>query len=231
VLTLGVLNPGRPKVSNAQVTEALRGLLPRQVAAASSRIGNDHALWPGETIQAVPRRQAEFAAGRAAARAALFQLGLPPVAIPMRADRAPLWPKGVVGSISHSGGLAVAAVALDREMLSLGIDIEGDASVEPALWPSLCRAEEMARLKSLPEQQALIAATALFCAKEASYKAQYPLTGMMFDFDRLSVSFHDRHFKASFIADTGIYAKGDQIAGRVARIGGYMLAAVALSVN
>lgn len=218
-------------MSNPEITEALRGLLPQQVAAASSRIGDDHALWPGEAIEAVPRRQAEFAAGRAAARAALYQLGLPPVAIPMRNDRAPLWPMGVVGSISHSGGLAIAAVAPNRDMLSLGVDIEGDASIEPALWPTICRAEELAVLKSLPEKQALITATALFCAKEACYKAQYPLTGMIFDFDRLSVGFHNGGFKASFIADTGIFARGDQITGRVARIGGYMLAAVALSVN
>lgn len=218
-------------MSDPTVTTALCSILPAQASVAISRIGHDHALWPGESIEAVPRRQAEFAAGRTAARAALYGLGLPPVAIPMQPDRAPLWPMGIVGSISHSGGLAMAAVAHDRDLISLGIDIEGDGAVESALWPTICRPEELSRLHAMAEQDALIAATALFCAKEACYKAQYPLTGKLFNFDRLSVTFDGTRFAARFTAATGRFAKGDPIIGQTRRVGGYMLAAVALTAN
>ena len=216
-------------MSDCTITRAVRLLFPPQVATAVSRIGRDHALWPGEAIKAIPHRQAEFAAGRTAARAAMFRLGLPPVAIPMRPDRAPQWPSGIVGSISHSAGVALAAVAHRRDLTSLGIDIERDSAVEPALWPAICRPEELALLHSMSAPDALVAATALFCAKEASYKAQYPLTGHDFDFDRLSVSFDGLRFAARFTQDTGLFPKGRAIEGRVGRVSGYMLAAVTLT--
>lgn len=211
----------------------LRGLLPLTAAPAISRIGNDHALWPGEMtgeiISAAPGRQAEFAAGRAAARLAMYHLGLPPVAIPMRPDRAPHWPHGLVGSITHSGRIALAAVAHQHDLAAIGIDLEIEDAVEPALWPTICRPEELDFLQTLPREKAPLAATALFCAKEAAYKAQYPLTRQRFDFDRLSVSLEDTRFTARFTRRTGPFGKDHTIAGHVVRLRGYMLATMALT--
>ena len=57
----------------------------------------------GAVAKAVPKRVAQFTAGRVCARRALAQLGnTEPVPILMGEDRAPQWPAGYVGSISHT---------------------------------------------------------------------------------------------------------------------------------
>ncbi len=63
------------------------------------------ALLPEERqflIKAVPKRIHEFAGGRACARAALSQIGYGGVAVLRGADRAPIWPAGATGSITHT---------------------------------------------------------------------------------------------------------------------------------
>lgn len=74
--------------------------------------------------RAVAGRRAEFAAGRQAARQALKALGYAPVAIPMAEDRAPVWPQGIVGSLSHCPAACIAVVAEAARIASLGVDIE-----------------------------------------------------------------------------------------------------------
>lgn len=211
----------------------MRQLLPPGIAPAICHIGDHHALWPGEEaaeiLAATPGRRAEFAAGRAAARSAMSELGLPPRAIPMRSDRAPLWPKGLVGSLTHAGGIALAAVARRPDLLALGIDLEIGGAVEPALWPVICRPDELARLQALPADAASHAATALFCAKEAAFKAQYPLTGQSFGFDRLEVRLDGTRFTARFTRRTGPFAAEQILSGQVVRLGGYVLATLALT--
>src|SRR5215469_16812348 len=63
--------------------------------------------------RAVEKRRAEFATGRACAHAALDAWGAPDAPLLPGPDRAPLWPDGFVGSISHARG-ACAAVAAPR---------------------------------------------------------------------------------------------------------------------
>lgn len=213
----------------ALLSAALRGMLPPQAAVGGADPAHAPPLWPGEAIAAVPARLAEYAAGRAAARAAMAALGLPPQAVPMAADRAPVWPEGMVGSITHTGAIALCAIAHRADLAAIGIDIEPAEAVDPGLWPILCRDEELQVLDALPPDLRLAAATRYFCAKEATYKAQYPLTGMLFDFHRLSVTFSGAEFTARFTAPTGIFAAGATIGGRVAQAGGHVLAAVALS--
>ena len=60
---------------------------------------------------AVTKRREEFAAGRNAARAALAGLGPPPCPLLRAGRRAPAWPQGIVGSITHCSGFCCAVVA------------------------------------------------------------------------------------------------------------------------
>ena len=93
--------------------------------AVSEPVQGDLALWPDEAAavaRAIPKRRGEFAQGRSAARAAMGLLGHPPMAIPAGSDRAPIWPKGLVGSITHTNGLCAAA--LSQNAAALGIDAE-----------------------------------------------------------------------------------------------------------
>src|ERR1700722_20336781 len=71
-------------------------------------------------------------AARIVARTLLRQLGVPPCSIPKDDKGAPVWPSGVVGSLAHADDIAVAAVALESNGLSIGIDIEPDVDL-PAI--------------------------------------------------------------------------------------------------
>jgi len=137
---------------------------------------------------AIPARRAEFAAGRAAARAALARLGLGAVALPPGAGRAPCWPAGIAGAITHTATLALAAVARTGPLAGLGIDAEPAGALAPDLWGEVFTVPERAALAALPGPARAAAALAAFTAKEAFFKAQFPLTGRMPGFADIAVS-------------------------------------------
>jgi 4'-phosphopantetheinyl transferase EntD len=145
-------------------------------------------------IRAVPKRVHEFAAGRACARAALADLGYAAAALPMNADRAPLWPPGATGSITHTDNFCAAVAAPMRQIRALGLDAEPEQSVKPHLWRRICTPEELAMLQAQDEQSALASATLLFSAKEAFYKCQYTLTREWLGFTDISVTLDAGHF-------------------------------------
>jgi 4'-phosphopantetheinyl transferase EntD len=138
--------------------------------------------------RAVPKRVHEFAGGRACARAALAQLGFNGVALPVGAARAPVWPPGTTGSITHTGGFCAAVVATTTQMRALGLDVEVADSVKPHLWRRICSPEELATLQSADPEGAIAAATLLFSAKEAFYKCQHFLTGQWLGFSDVSIT-------------------------------------------
>lgn len=170
---------------------------------------------------AVAARRAEFAAGRAAAAMAMQGLGLTALPVATGPDRAPVWPAGVVGSITHTRAVALAAVARAG---ALGIDAERVGAVVPDLWDTVLTPVERALADVDPAL-----ATVIFCAKEAVYKAQYPITGQLFGFDRLEVTLHGDTFAARFSRATGPIAQGTLWAGRYADVAGHIIAAVHIS--
>ncbi|MBC6945357.1 MAG: phosphopantetheinyl transferase [Gammaproteobacteria bacterium] len=173
--------------------EAIDGLFPAAVACAvaQSLVPGDR-LFPEEAAAATgfaPTRLAEFQLGRACARRALARLGMLPQAIAVGARREPCWPAGIVGSISHAGGMAVAAVAHRRSFAALGLDIEAAAALEPGLIDTVCRPEEARRLRS-GSADAAAGALLVFSAKEAVYKALWPLLGRFIDFQEVAILLH-----------------------------------------
>lgn len=209
-----------------RIETLLAGLFPPGTAVAALWIkDNVEALFPEEEAAiatAIPRRRAEFAAGRAAARRALLLNGQPPCPIPVAADRAPLWPRGFSGSIAHADGLAIAVA---RKGLPLGVDVEDDADVESDLWPLVCTAEE---LDSLPAKDPGRTVRKIFSAKEAAYKAQYGVTGRMIGFDALSIRIAGAAFSARFLEPVGAFAPGASLEGRIAHTPGFIFSGVAL---
>jgi 4'-phosphopantetheinyl transferase EntD len=143
-------------------------------------------LFPGEealVANAVPKRRHEFATGRRCARAALAQLGCPPGPLLTGPDRAPLWPDGVVGSITHTDGYRAAAVARASELSSVGIDAEPNQPLPDGVLAMIASTAEAAAVAALlDEYPAIRWDRLLFCAKECVYKAWYPLTGRWLDF-------------------------------------------------
>lgn len=139
--------------------------------------------------RASARRQYGFASGRRVAREALAQLGQDEqVVIGRGALGEPLWPRGIIGSISHTGSLAVA-IALVAEAdkagcwQSVGIDIERIRPLEAAVWQMIATPEE---------QQHPLAALdwyrmAVFSVKEALYKAMSLRCQRVVDFAEVSL--------------------------------------------
>lgn len=144
-----------------------------------------------DVVRSVPKRQAEFLFGRLAARLALQKLGSETLDVPSGDYRQPLWPTGIVGSITHSAGYA-AALVLRRGLVSaVGIDIERvpEEAVHQALLSRVIDSEELRTLKSLLDceltQPTLV--TLAFSAKEAFFKASFGVVGRYFDFSAVRV--------------------------------------------
>jgi 4'-phosphopantetheinyl transferase EntD len=204
-----------------------RGLLPASVAVAAADPSSDRATDPDTPAGAVPKRQREFAAGRSAARAAMASLGLPPAAIPVGSDRAPVWPAGLTGSITHSGTACLAAVVPTAQLRAIGLDLELEDRVTPDLWPEVLLPEELGWLSARAPGQRNALATVIFSAKEAAYKAQYPISRTLFGFDALQIRLDPAgRFTAEFRQTEGPFAKGDLLHGASLRAEGHVLCTV-----
>lgn len=194
------------------IAARLRAILPRGVT-----LGEPAApltLWPREDLpSAVPARLAEFATGRSAARQALQGLGFAPVAIPMGQDRAPIWPEAATGSISHCVGACLAVMGRTREYRGLGLDIEPLQPLPAELWSTVLRPEEFKQINDLSAPQQGLQALRIFVAKEAAYKAQYPITQQIFDFQTLRIIWQDQSCTAEFCKAISSIEKGFQIQG------------------
>ena len=99
-----------------------------------------------------------------------------------------MWPAGYVGSIAHAEGMAAAAVGLGTEFESIGMDLEGRGRVTADVFSMLFVARELEWLAGQRGPNADAWPTVLFCAKEAFYKYQYPLTGWFVDFKEVMVT-------------------------------------------
>lgn len=221
---------GNEVTPEAEIAAAVRGLFDLPVAVAVTRPDASHPplLDDEATIiaRARPVRVAEFTAGRSAARKAMELLGHPPAPVPASADRAPIWPQGLTGSISHCAAWCVAVLARDGDVAALGIDIEEDSPLPSDLLHEICTPAEIARIGRAD----MAAAKRIFCAKEAAYKAQYPLTKTLFGFDRLDVTLraNGSAFDAEFTQDTERFRRGDKLPGRIVSVAGHLVSAVAI---
>lgn len=136
--------------------------------------GQPLALHPEEEIfvaGAAPKRRRDFVLGRACARAALAGLGHGGAVIGQGEGGVPLWPAGIVGSITHTSFYAAALAAEARLFSGVGVDAERVGGVTEELWPRLFDAAERDRLMELDGASRAILATVIFSAKEACYKA------------------------------------------------------------
>jgi len=140
--------------------------------------------------RAVPKRRREFATGRQLAREALAHLGVEGFPLLRGDDRAPVWPDGIVGSITHCKGFCGVAVARTQQVTSLGVDVEIAEPLDPELLPIVCTARELARLDRGSELQPGLVAKIIFSAKESVFKCVYTLTGTFLDFQDCEIIVH-----------------------------------------
>lgn len=167
----------------------IESLVPDNVETAETRHDIlDVELFPEEVRsmgRAVEKRRREFITGRACARQALKQLGLAPVAIPSGPRGEPLWPPAIVGSITHCAGYRACAVAKRDDLHSIGIDAEPDAPLPDGVLEQVAFGAERALAVA---DGSLRTDRLLFCAKEAVFKAWFPLTGRWLGFEDAEVT-------------------------------------------
>jgi 4'-phosphopantetheinyl transferase EntD len=152
----------------------------------------DPPLFPveaGAVAAAVPRRQREFATGRVCARRAIASMGRRPVAIGRGEQGEPLWPRGVIGSITHCDGYRGAAVAPADALLTIGIDAEPRQSLAPGLLGSIAVRSEIEQIRELTSGDPDTPwDRLLFSAKESLYKAWFPLRRRTCGFRQVVIS-------------------------------------------
>lgn len=172
----------------------LERLTPPEVAAEETFADRtDVRLYPAEAAaiaQAVPKRRREFSTVRACARAALTRIGVPPAPIVPGHRGAPAWPVGVVGSMTHCAGYRACAVARADDVTTIGIDAEPALPLPDGVLDAVASPAEQAALAALTRESPDVAwDRLLFSAKEAVYKAWFPLTRAPLDFSEAVVAF------------------------------------------
>ncbi|MFJ1829925.1 4'-phosphopantetheinyl transferase, partial [Streptomyces sp. NPDC088178] len=130
-------------------------ILPSQVTVAEALSDPpDASLFPGEEElirNAVESRRKEFITARWCARRALGELGLAPVPILKGERGAPIWPRGVVGSMTHCVGYRAAVVARRADVLTVGIDAEPHDPLPDRVLETIALATELQRERELRE--------------------------------------------------------------------------------
>ncbi|HUB89270.1 MAG TPA: 4'-phosphopantetheinyl transferase superfamily protein [Dyella sp.] len=165
--------------------------LPFDVAAHDDAAFAQHGIaCPASIARSVRKRQAEFLAGRLAARAALAACGAPDAELAIGSARQPVWPRGYLGSISHTGNLAVAIALPSSQLRGIGIDLEHVVSPATlhALRTTVVDDDERKRLTEAALVQGWpVVLTAVFSAKESFFKASFATVGRLFDFHAVRV--------------------------------------------
>ncbi|WP_326638705.1 4'-phosphopantetheinyl transferase superfamily protein [Streptosporangium sp. NBC_01755] len=143
--------------------------------------------------RSVEKRRREFTTARWCARDALGNLGYQPVPVLPGAKGAPIWPSGVVGSITHCAGYRAAVVARSGDITTLGIDAEPNKPLPSGILEVITAGEELRRVMDLLRRDPSVRwDRLLFSAKESVYKAWFPLAPLRepgLDFTEASITF------------------------------------------
>lgn len=168
-------------------------ILPESVVAVETRHDRaDVQLFPEEERilgEAVEKRRQEFTTARECARAALADLGFRPAPILAGQRGEPLWPDGIVGSLTHCDGYRACAVARSSEIVTVGIDAEPNAALPEGLLSDIARPEELPSLCRLARDSPRVHwDRLLFSAKESVYKAWFPLAKRWLGFEQATIA-------------------------------------------
>ena len=138
------------------------------------------------------KRKSDFLAGRYCAKKAFSLIDFNLIELPIAKDRSPIWPKGFVGSITHTKTCAIAAVS--NKLKGLGIDAEVLMSEER--FHNIKRMIVSESEESMAQKDLKIIPTLIFSAKESLYKTLYPLCKEYFGFlDATLVDYDKKSFK------------------------------------
>ncbi|WP_051690970.1 4'-phosphopantetheinyl transferase family protein [Photorhabdus australis] len=140
--------------------------------------------FPAQLNKAVNKRRAEYLAARYCARQLLAQLGQPAFNLISGTDRAPIWPQGICGSVSHSSHRTIVLAAPQTNNRLIGVDIETIVSHQNMneMIKMVLNNREISCLNNyhLPPEHMF---TLAFSVKESLFKALYPHVKRFFGFE------------------------------------------------
>lgn len=190
---------------------------------------DDDTLSPLEQVMlgdVAPQRRRDFVAGRRCASRCMELLGHAPAPVLIGPQREPVWPPGLIGSITHTEGLAAAAVARVSSVRGIGIDAERNLPLPPRILELIATAAEREWAARIDPSMISNPGCLLFCVKEATYKVWYPLTRRWLGFEDVTVEFNIE--SESFVV--AILERGpiQQLFGRYSIAEGLVVAAIEL---
>ena len=164
----------------ARLSAPLAELFPANVVATELTADAPRTVLTAAELQFIKgcadKRIDDFTRGRACAHRALRELGVEDFSLLAGPQREPLWPAAIIGSITHTHGMAAAVAARQRDLRAVGVDCEVVDAVDEELWSRICTDAEVERLSQLAPTERVRQAALIFAAKEAFYKCQFPLT-------------------------------------------------------
>lgn len=184
-------------------------------------------------VKGVNKRQVEHLAGRVCARDALRALTGVAQIPAVGDDRAPQWPLGITGSITHGDGWAGAVVAQSSAWRGLGLDVERRLADQRAerLAEQILTPAELSRLDALPAAQRAARIGLTFSLKESLFKALYPLVLRPFYFHDAELIGAEPSGHAGLRLLIDLHADwlaGSQLQGQFVEFDGYLLSLVSI---
>lgn len=204
----------------------IRALMPANVLVLAAPVDNwMEEIDPAEreiVRHAVFSRQAEFSTGRMLATRAVTEIGVPVSAILRGPMNEPIWPRGVVGSITHTKDVCLVVAAMTKHMVGLGIDVEANRPEVNDLAHLILRPDERQAIGSQLRTKK-DAVKLAFGAKESLYKAIHGRINRFVDFQEVRIEFgpvageftavapDDRDLDALLTAGTGRYLIAENV--------------------
>lgn len=177
-----------------QFEKCLKNIIPDSLSFCTSDFDKDIIPTVSQnllnSIQSTNKyRILEFSAGRMCAQKAIQKLLHSHYSYEIFREHngLPLWPKEIVGSISHKKNYCVAICGLKSEFISIGVDIECCEKSDLEIITRICVAPEIECFNSCPLEKKNIFASLMISAKEAFFKYQFPITNLFIDFDDIHI--------------------------------------------
>ncbi|HET9955681.1 MAG TPA: 4'-phosphopantetheinyl transferase superfamily protein [Polyangiaceae bacterium] len=161
--------------------------------------------------RAVAKRRNEFRKTREYARRLLREFGVHDFALLPGLKREPVWPEGIVGSVTHTDGFCAVAIGPAARYAGIGIDAEPNLPIQPDVARHVCLPEEYEQHGWISP---LLAARLIFSAKESIYKSQFYLTRQYLGFFDVKVQIHENgSFVGRLLVDAGPLRRGAELKG------------------
>lgn len=219
-------------VAGAGLAIGFSALMPDGVAVAEAGPVDWHC--PVDPLEeeiikaACTKRSREFRAGRACARRAVCEIGVGLRPIGRASDGRAVWPRGVVGSITHSDGFCAAVAARSSEFVGLGIDVEMRGRLEIKSLASIACEGECGVIDGVRIYDAVDWVTVLFSIKESVYKALPCNRGI--GFQDIRIDLVEKHVFTATVAGLDDVAFSRML-GRVSLFSEYVISGLAVRAS